>query len=81
VPHEDNAAPDERPAAADGTAGPLGDALRASEQQFGREFGRAPVGLVTASLSAGRGCACMPPFSFFAMPLAPLDLGPAGPHW
>jgi PAS domain S-box-containing protein len=59
VPHEDNAAPDERPAAADGTAGPLGDALRASEQQFGREFGRAPVGLVTASLSAGRGCACI----------------------
>jgi len=58
VPHEDNAAPDER-SAADGTTGTQGDALRASEQQFGREFGRAPVGLVTASLSADRRCACI----------------------
>ena len=63
--HEDNAAPDEWPAAADGTTragadgttGTWGDALRASEQRFGREFGRAPVGLVAASLSAGRRCA------------------------
>jgi len=42
---------------ADGTGGTQGDALRASEQRFGREFGRAPLGLVTASLSAGRRCA------------------------
>ena len=69
---EDNAAPDEWPAdegnggngadgvdgdGADGASGTRGDALRASEQRFGREFGRAPLGLVTASLDAGRRCA------------------------
>jgi PAS domain S-box-containing protein len=67
VAHEDNAAPDEWPADrahgngddADGTAETWGDALRASEQRFGREFGRAPVGLVTASLSASRRWACL----------------------
>jgi len=83
VAHEDNAAPDERPTAADGTTGTWGDgttgtwgdgttgtwgdgttgtwggALRASEEQFGREFGRAPFGLVTASLSANRRCTCL----------------------
>jgi PAS domain S-box-containing protein len=59
VAHEDNAAPDEGPTGADGTTGTWGDALRASEQRFGREFGRAPVGLVTASLRADRGCVCL----------------------
>jgi PAS domain S-box-containing protein len=44
-------------AGADGTAGNWGDALRASERRFGREFGRAPVGLVAARLSADRRCA------------------------
>lgn len=57
MPHEDKAAPDEWPAAADGATGTQGDALRASEQRFEREFGRAPAGLVTASLSADRRCA------------------------
>ena len=69
--HEDNAAPDERPAdganrengangdGADGTTGTQGDALRASEQRFGREFGRAPLGVVAASLGAGRRWACL----------------------
>jgi PAS domain S-box-containing protein len=72
VAPEDNAAPDEWPAeegnggngadgvdgdGADGASGTRGDALRASEQRFGREFGRAPLGLVTASLDAGRRCA------------------------
>jgi PAS domain S-box-containing protein len=52
VAHEDNAAPDEGPTAADGTTGTWGDALRASVQRFGR----APVGLVTVSLRADRGC-------------------------
>jgi len=71
VGHEDNAAPDERPAdganrengangdGADGTTGTQGDALRASEQRFGREFGRAPLGVVAASLGAGRRWACL----------------------
>ena len=54
--HDDNAAPDERPAAAEGTTGTWADALQASEQQFRRDFGPAPVGLVMASLNAGRCC-------------------------
>jgi two-component system cell cycle sensor histidine kinase/response regulator CckA len=33
------------------------DALPASERRFGREFGRAPVGLVAAGLGADRRCA------------------------
>jgi PAS domain S-box-containing protein len=57
VTHEDNASPDEYPAAGDVTDGDWGDALRASEQQFWREFGHAPVGLVMASLPADRRCA------------------------
>jgi PAS domain S-box-containing protein len=56
VTHDDNAAPDHRLTAADVTDGDWGDALRASEQQFWREFGRAPVGLVMASLTADRRC-------------------------
>ena len=55
--HDDNAAPDDRLTAADMTDGDWSDALRASEQQFWREFGRAPVGLVMASLTADRRCA------------------------
>jgi PAS domain S-box-containing protein len=57
VTHDDNAAPDHRLSAADVTEGDWADALRASEQQFWREFGRAPVGLVMASLTADRRCA------------------------
>ena len=55
--HDDNAAPDHRLTAAEVTDGDWADALRASEQQFWREFGRAPVGLVMASLTADRRCA------------------------
>jgi PAS domain S-box-containing protein len=56
VTYADNAAGDERPTAADVTAGDWGDRLRASEQQFWREYGPAPVGLVIASLTADRRC-------------------------
>ena len=56
--HDDNAAPDE-PAAAEVTAGDWGDALRASEQRFWRDFGRAPLGLLVTSLTADRRCACL----------------------
>ena len=56
--HEDRAAPAD-PGGADETAGTWGDALRASEQRFGREFGRAPLGLVAASLRAGQRWACL----------------------
>jgi two-component system, cell cycle sensor histidine kinase and response regulator CckA len=56
VTRADHAAADERPTAADAAAGDWSDALRASEQQFWREFGPAPVGLVIASLTADRGC-------------------------
>ena len=51
--HEDNGG------SADGTIGTLGDALRAGEQQFHRAFGRAPLGVVAASLGAGRRWACL----------------------
>ena len=57
--YDQNVAPDERPAAADGTTGTRGEVLRASEQQFRREFGPAPFGLVTASLMADLGCLCL----------------------
>jgi PAS domain S-box-containing protein len=57
VTHDDNAAPDHRLTAAEVTDGDWADALRAHEQQFWREFGRAPVGLVMASLTADRRCA------------------------
>jgi hypothetical protein len=55
VRHDDNTASDEW-TAADVTAGGWGDALRTSEQQFWRDFGRAPVGLVAASLIADERC-------------------------
>lgn len=48
--HDSNAAQDERPATADIAAG----ALRASEQQLKREFGRVPTSWVMFSLAAGR---------------------------
>jgi PAS domain S-box-containing protein len=53
VRHEDNGG------STDGTTGTQGDALRAGEQQFGREFGRAPLGVVAASLGTGRRWACL----------------------
>jgi PAS domain S-box-containing protein len=42
-----------------GAGGALGDVLRASEQRFAREFGRAPLGLLAASLGAGRRWVCL----------------------
>jgi PAS domain S-box-containing protein len=57
--HDQNAAPDERPPAAGTTTGIRGAALRASEQQFGRDFGPAPFGLITVSLPAGSDCICL----------------------
>ena len=41
------------------TSGNLGEALRASEQQSWRQFGRAPVGLMLAGLTTDRGCVCV----------------------
>jgi PAS domain S-box-containing protein len=58
VTHNDNSAPGEREAAADLITGSWGEALRASEQQSWREFGRAPIGLILAGLTADRGCVC-----------------------
>ena len=41
------------------TTGYWGEALRASERQSWRQFGRAPVGLMLAGLTADRGCVCV----------------------
>ena len=57
--HDDNPASDEPTTAADLITGDWGEAFRASEQQSWRQFGRAPVGLVVAGLSADRGCVCV----------------------
>jgi PAS domain S-box-containing protein len=57
--HDDKPASDERASAADLTTGDWGEALRASEQQSWRQFGRAPVGLIAVSLTADRGCVCV----------------------
>jgi two-component system cell cycle sensor histidine kinase/response regulator CckA len=57
VTHDDNAAPAERPAAAEGATQTRGDVVRAGGQQFSREFGRAPASLVMVSLRADRCCA------------------------
>jgi PAS domain S-box-containing protein len=54
VAQTDGATADEWSAAAEIAAGDCGEALRASEQQFRREFGRAPFGLVMTSLAVGR---------------------------
>jgi len=54
VTQDHNTAPDEQSA-----AGTWGAALRATEQQFWRDFGPAPFGLVTVSLAAGLGGACL----------------------
>jgi PAS domain S-box-containing protein len=59
VTHDDKPASDERATAADLTTGYWGEALQASEQQSWRQFGRAPVGLVVAGLTADRGCVCV----------------------
>jgi PAS domain S-box-containing protein len=52
VTQEDNAALDKRPPAAAAGTWERGDALRASEQQFQREFGHAPWGMLVTSLGA-----------------------------
>jgi PAS domain S-box-containing protein len=57
--HDDKPASDRHASAADLTTGYWGEALQASEQQSWRQFGRAPVGLMAASLTAGRGCVCV----------------------
>jgi PAS domain S-box-containing protein len=54
VTQADSAALEEWPTAAETAAGDCGEALRASEQRFRREFGAAPFGLVMTSLAAGR---------------------------
>jgi two-component system, cell cycle sensor histidine kinase and response regulator CckA len=59
VTHDDKPASDELAAAADLTTGYWGEAFRASEQQSWRQFGRAPVGLMVAGLTADRGCVCV----------------------
>jgi PAS domain S-box-containing protein len=59
VTQNDDPASGEPAAAADLTTGYWGDALRASEQQSWREFGRAPVGLILAALTVDRGCVCV----------------------
>jgi len=59
VTHDGNPAPDELATAADLATGYWGEALRASEQQSWRQFGRAPVGLILAGLTADRGCVCV----------------------
>jgi PAS domain S-box-containing protein len=59
VTQNDDPASGEPAAAADLTTGHWGEALRASEQQSWREFGRAPVGLILAALTVDRGYACV----------------------
>ena len=59
VTHDDNSVPGQLPAAADLTTGYWGEALRTSEQQSWRQFGRAPVGLILAGLTADRVCVCV----------------------
>jgi PAS domain S-box-containing protein len=55
--YDDNPAPREK-SAADVIAGTWAGELRASEQQFSREFGQAPVGLILAGLADGPRCVC-----------------------
>ena len=55
----DRPASDESATAADLATGYWGEALRASELQSWLLFGRAPVGLMVAGLSADRGCVCV----------------------
>jgi two-component system cell cycle sensor histidine kinase/response regulator CckA len=59
VTHDDKPASDELATAADLTTGYWGEAFRASEQQSWRQFGRAPLGLMVAGLTADRGCVCV----------------------
>jgi hypothetical protein len=56
VTRDDKPASDGLTTAAALTSGNLGEALRASEQQSWRQFGRAPVGLMLAGLTTDRGC-------------------------
>ena len=57
--HDDKPASGELATPADVTAGDWGEALRASEQQSWQQFGRAPVGLMVAGVTADRGCVCV----------------------
>ena len=57
--HDDKPASDELATAADLATGYWGEELRASEQQSWRQFGRAPIGLMVAGLTADRGCVCV----------------------
>jgi PAS domain S-box-containing protein len=50
---------DERPADIGAVAGDSGEALRAAERRYGREFGRAPYGMIIASLNGDRPGACL----------------------
>jgi two-component system, cell cycle sensor histidine kinase and response regulator CckA len=59
VTHNDKPDSDELATGADLTTGYWGEALRASEQQSWRQFGRAPAGLMVAGLTADRGCVCV----------------------
>jgi two-component system, cell cycle sensor histidine kinase and response regulator CckA len=59
VTRDDKPASDGLTHAAALTTGNLGEALRASEQQSWRQFGRAPVGLMLAGLTTDRGCVCV----------------------
>jgi two-component system, cell cycle sensor histidine kinase and response regulator CckA len=59
VTHNDKPASGEPTSPADLSTGDWGEALRASEQQSWRQFGRAPVGLIVAGLTADRGCVCV----------------------
>jgi two-component system, cell cycle sensor histidine kinase and response regulator CckA len=59
VTHDDKPVSDELSTAADLTTGDWGEELRAGEQQSWRQFGRAPLGLMVARLTADRGCVCV----------------------
>jgi two-component system cell cycle sensor histidine kinase/response regulator CckA len=59
VTHDDKPDSDELATAADLTTGYWGEALRASEEQSWRQFGRAPAGLIVAGLTTDRGCVCV----------------------
>lgn len=54
---EDGPAPEDRPAGAE--AAESGEPLRASEQQFQREFGSLPCGMIVISLAAGQAGRCL----------------------
>jgi PAS domain S-box-containing protein len=59
VTRDDKPASDALTTAAGLATGQLREALRASEQESWRQFGRAPVGLMLAGLTTDRGCVCV----------------------